>query len=212
MSNIEETQKKLYQYFVEKLETYGPTAKGVDYNGPEAQMLRFEILAKVFNPSVPFSVIDYGSGYGAMFEFMLSKGWQFEYYGVDLVEKMVLTGRDKYGAFPNAHFTTDEKELPVADYLVASGIFNVKLDAAYEDWQVFIVETLKRMNALCSKGFSFNLLSKYSDPDRMAGRPDLFYADPLFFFDFCKRNFSRNVALLHDYGLYDFTILVRKDI
>jgi hypothetical protein len=56
------------------------------------------------------------------------------------------------------------------------------------------------------------MLTKYSDAERMAGRPDLFYGDPLFFFDFCKRNFSRNVALLHDYGLYDFTIIVRKDI
>lgn len=56
------------------------------------------------------------------------------------------------------------------------------------------------------------MLTKYSDADRMAERPDLFFGDPLFFFDFCKRNFSRNVALLHDYGLYDFTILVRKDV
>jgi hypothetical protein len=31
-------------------------------------------------------------------------------------------------------------------------------------------------------------------------------------FDICKRKFSRNVALLHDYGLYEFTILVRKDL
>ena len=54
-------------------------------------------------------------------------------------------------------------------------------------------------------------LTKYSDADRMTECPDLFYGDPLLFFDFCKRNFSRNVALLHDYGLYDFTILVRKD-
>jgi len=46
----------------------------------------------------------------------------------------------------------------------------------------------------------------------MAERPDLYFGDPLLYFDFCKRNFSRNVALLHDYGLYDFTILVRKDI
>jgi len=65
---------------------------------------------------------------------------------------------------------------------------------------------------LCSKGFSFNMLTRYSDADRMAQRPDLFYGDPLFFFDFCKCEFSRNVALLHDYGLYDFTILVRKDV
>jgi len=42
-------------------------------------------------------------------------------------------------------------------------------------------------------------------------RPDLYYADPLFLFDFCKQNFSKNVALLHDYRLYDFTLIVRKD-
>lgn len=55
------------------------------------------------------------------------------------------------------------------------------------------------------------MLTKYSDEERMAERPDLFYGDPLFYFDYCKRNQSRDVALLHKYGLYDFTILIRKD-
>ena len=41
-------------------------------------------------------------------------------------------------------------------------------------------------------------------------RPDLYYADPCELFDRCKRRYSRNVALLHDYDLYEFTILVRK--
>ncbi len=31
--SIEEIQKKLDQYFTEKLETYGPTPKGIDCNG-----------------------------------------------------------------------------------------------------------------------------------------------------------------------------------
>ena len=39
----------------------------------------------------------------------------------------------------------------------------------------------------------------------------LFYADPGELFDHCKRRYSRWVALLHDYGLYEFTILVRKE-
>ncbi len=210
--SIDETQKKLNEYFTEKLETFGATAKGVDYNGEQAQQIRFAELVKVINPAGKFSVTDYGCGYGAMFEFLQQRNWDFEYYGVDLIEKMVIAGREKFKAFPNAHFTADEKELPVADYLVAAGIFNIRLDAPYGDWQNFVCETLPRMNALCSKGFAFNMLTKYSDADRMAQRPDLFYGDPLFFFDFCKRNFSRNVALLHDYGLYDFTILVRKDV
>ena len=209
---IDETQKKLNAYFTEKLETFGATAKGVDYNGEQARQIRFAELVKIVNPAQRFSIIDYGCGYGALFEYLHTKGWEFDYYGVDLIEKMILAGSEKYMDFSNAHFTTDEKELPVADYLVAAGIFNIKLESPYDEWQDFICETLPRMNALCSKGFSFNMLTKYSDADRMAERPDLFYGDPLFFFDFCKRNFSRNVALLHDYGLYDFTILVRKDV
>jgi hypothetical protein len=125
---------------------------------------------------------------------------------------MIVAGREAHKDFPNAHFTTNEKEVPLVDYLLAGAIFNIKLEASYEDWQDFTLQTLRNMDKLCSKGFSFNMLTKYSDADRMAERPDLFFGDPLLFFDFCKRNFSRNVALLHDYGLYDFTILVRKDI
>lgn len=209
---IDETQRRLNKYFSEKLISFGATPQGVDYNGAEAQERRFEQLVRVINASRPFTVIDYGSGYGAMFDFLQKKGWQFEYHGIDLIEEMVLAGRAAHKDFPHAHFTTNESEVPQTDYLLAGAIFNIKLDASYEDWQDFVVKTLRRMNALCSKGFSFNMLTRYSDADRMAQRPDLFYGDPLFFFDLCKREFSRNVALLHDYGLYDFTILVRKDV
>jgi hypothetical protein len=42
-------------------------------------------------------------------------------------------------------------------------------------------------------------------------RPDLYYADPCFFFDYCQRRYLRRVAVLHDYGLYEFTVVVRKE-
>ena len=210
--SLAETQKKLNEYFSEKLEEFGATPRGVDYNGSEAQERRFEQLIKVIQPAQPFTVIDYGCGYGAMFDFLNRKGWQFDYFGVDVIEKMVMAARDSHKHFPNTHFTAREGELPLADYLVAGSIFNIKLDATYENWQEFVAGTLRQMNKLSTKGFAFNMLTKYSDADRMAQRPDLFYGDPLFFFDLCKREFSRNVALLHDYGLYDFTILVRKDV
>lgn len=211
-NKLDEIQIKLNNYFTEKLEQHGATAKGVDYNGEQARDIRFAELVKIINPARQFSIIDYGCGFGAMFDYLYARGWKFDYYGVDLIEKMVLAGRETHKDFPNAHFTIDEKELPVAEYLVAAGIFNIKMDAEYAEWENFTCETLQRMNAFCAKGFSFNMLTKYSDAERMAQRPDLFYGDPLFFFDFCKRNFSRNIALLHDYGLYDFTILVRKEV
>ena len=67
--------------------------------------------------------------------------------------------------------------------------------------------TLETLAELSIRGFAFNMLTSYSDTDKM--RPDLYYGDPAFFFDHCKRRYSRNVALLHDYGLYEFTIIVR---
>jgi len=210
--NLDETQKKLSVYFISKLEAFGATAKGVDYNGEDAQQMRFAELVSVIHPGAGFTVIDYGCGYGALYDFLQRRGWNFTYYGIDLIEQMVQKGRATHRDAPNALFTTDEKELPIADYVLAAGIFNIKLGATGADWQEHVCRTLQRMDALCSKGFAFNLLTKYSDADRMSERPDLYYADPLFYFDFCKRRFSRNVALLHDYGLYDFTILVRKDV
>jgi hypothetical protein len=54
------------------------------------------------------------------------------------------------------------------------------------------------------------MLTSYSDAEKM--RDDLYYGDPLIFFDRSKRRHARNVALLHDYGLWEWTLLVRKDI
>ena len=78
-----------------------------------------------------------------------------------------------------------------------------------DEWNEYVVDTIASFNTLAVKGFAFNLLTKYSDKGYR--KNNLFYADPLYFFDYCKMNFSRNIALLHDYSLYEFTILVRKD-
>ena len=51
------------------------------------------------------------------------------------------------------------------------------------------------------------MLTRHSDVDRREAR--LFYADPVDTFEYCRNRFSRHVALLHDYPLYEFTILVR---
>jgi len=210
--SLDNALKTYKEYFNNKIETHGATPKGADYNGQEAQHVRFEQLIKIIKPSNPFSLLDYGCGYGALFDFLQGKDWKFEYYGYDMLEKMILAAREVHGGLPNVHFSHTDHDLPVAGYLIAGSIFNNKFDADEHEWVENVLNTLKKMDTLCSKGFSFNMLTKYSDEDRMAQRPDLFYGDPVFFFDYCKRNFSKNVALLHDYGLYDFTILVCKDV
>lgn len=196
------------QYYSEKVKTYGATPRGVDWNSPESQALRFEQLLKVCDTTRTFSINDYGCGYGALVEYMTYRGYAFQYCGFDISEEMITKARELHKGFGHCEFFTNESLLTMADYTVASGVFNVKLQTSDEEWEEYVLHTLGKVAALGKKGFAFNVLTKYSDQDRM--RLDLYYADPLFLFDYCKKNFSRFVSLLHDYPLYEFTILVRK--
>jgi SAM-dependent methyltransferase len=202
---------KVKGYFQEKLRAHGATHYGVDYNSTESQERRFFELTRLFEPAREYSLLDFGSGYGGMYDYLLRLGHRPRYVGYDIVPEMAARGRELHPGNPDCRFTDTLADVPVLDYAVVSGTFNMKLSSGYEDWTEIILEALRQMNAHASRGLAFNMLTKYSDADRMAGRPDLYYADPLFFFDYCKRHFARNVALLHDYGLYDFTILVRKE-
>jgi len=200
--------QKILAYFNKKIETYGPVPQGVDWNSDASQAIRFEQVLKVCDLSKEFSLIDYGCGYGGMIEHLLQKGCTFQYYGYDPLESMISAANSIHAGYDFCSFITNHAELLPADYTISSGIFNIKLEINHEAWTQYALETLHRFDALSIKGFSFNMLTSYSDPPFM--RPDLYYGDPLFMFDYCKKHFSKNVALLHDYDLFDFTILVRK--
>jgi SAM-dependent methyltransferase len=201
---------EMKSFFGEALDTYGTTALGANWNSKTSQELRFEQLVKLCDRTHPFSMIDYGCGYGAMINYLTDKSYTVTYMGYDLLESMVEKARELFKGRANCTFTTNLAELQTADYVVSSGIFNIRFQYAQEIWTEYVLETLHKMNDLSSRGFSFNMLTKYSDADHM--RPHLYYADPGFLFDYCKTHFSRNVALLHDYDLYDFTILVKKQL
>ncbi len=196
-------------YFEERLSTHGATARGVDWNSETAQELRFSQLGKVLPQGQPFSLLDYGCGYGALGGYLLRQGLQMQQYvGYDVLDSMVEKAGEVYSDRSRFTFTSRFADLSEQDYSIASGIFNLKLETSNEAWTEYVIGELHKIDALSRKGFSFNMLTRYSDAEYM--RPHLYYADPCFLFDYCKTHFSRNVALLHDYEVYDFTLIVRK--
>jgi len=195
------------QFFSRKVRELGPTPEGVDYNSTEAQEIRFAQFMRLFDRTKKLSINDYGCGYGALAHFMVRHGYAFKYYGFDISKDMISYAKGLAPKGADWSFFSDESRLVPADYTVACGIFNLKFDADVNAWESYILDTIEIISKISKLGFGFNMLTKYSDRDRM--RPDLYYGDPLFFFDHCYKKFPRNVALLHDYGLYDFTILVR---
>lgn len=198
------------EYYTNKIKEHGATPQGVDWNGEESQFIRFEQLSKIISTNNSFSIGDIGCGYGKYFEFLQNRFNNFNYIGYDLSEKMIENAKKLYGDMGGEFLQIKSNDkIKESDYLVASGIFNVKNEVSESEWLYYILDTIEMMNKKSKKGFAFNVLTKYSDKEYM--RDYLYYADPLFLFDYCKRNFSKNVALLHDYELYEFSILVRKE-
>jgi SAM-dependent methyltransferase len=195
-------------YFDKRIQEHGASPRGSDWNSETSQNTRFDQLLKVVETQ-SFSLLDYGCGYGALADYLATKGFDTDYYGYDILESAIETARKTHVDKPRRSFFTDKSQLPNCDYTIASGIFNFRGEQSFEDWTEYVLGVLNEFNQRSLRGFSSNFLTKYSDADKM--RPDLYYADPLALFDYCKRNFSKNVALLHDYRLYDFTLIVRKD-
>lgn len=195
-------------YYSQKLAKHGQTPQGVDWNGKESQELRFTQLARIIEPGRPYSINDLGCGYGAMLDYLHGRPEPLEYCGIDVAAPMVAAAQERYRHIDHARFIISDMPDQDADYGVASGIFNIRQGHSDDEWRAHIERVLDTLNRTSRIAFSFNCLTSYSDADKMRGY--LYYADPLRLFDFCKRNYSREVALLHDYGLFEFTILVRK--
>lgn len=199
---------ELADHYSATLAEHGPTPRGVGWNGEESQLLRFEQLAKVIRQQSGFSVNDLGCGYGALCDYLNARSRDFTYNGCDVSVDMIRAAQARFANYPYARFCVAGEPAETSDYGIASGIFNLRFGRSDAEWRGYVDITLDVLNRTSRLGFAFNSLTVYSDADKM--RDDLYYADPLALFDLCKRRYSRNVALLHDYGLYEFTILVRK--
>ena len=210
MSDRDTILQQVGNYYTEKLQTHGTNHRGVDWNSPESQRLRFEQLLKLHrNVADPCSINDYGCGYGALIDYLVSQNYTFTYSGYDISKAMILAAQAQYGHLPSIRFAADEQQLGRADYTITSGIFNVRMEISNEAWLTYMLETIERVWSLSDKGIAFNCLTSYSDAEYM--RENLYYADPCFLFDYCKKQLSKQVAILHDYGLYEFTVLVRRE-
>lgn len=196
------------RYYSERLRLHGPTARGVDWNSADSQELRFERLLTAIDDESANGLNDYGCGYGALADHLVRGGFRFQYHGFDISDAMVAAAKELHQHLDRCSFTSDRGTLRPAAYTIASGIFNVKLDHSVNLWQEYVFDTLRVLDGLTTRAFAFNMLSTYSDPGKR--REDLFYMDPLVVFDFCKRRLSNRVSLLHDYRLYEFTMIVRK--
>jgi hypothetical protein len=187
---------------------HGATPQGVDWNGPVSQRALFEQLMLLLPAGGGFTLNDFGCGYGALADVLPGRFDGVSYRGYDINAAMVESASQRCAGRDDVTFHLADGPMHEADYGVASGVFTLRLERSDADCLADMIESLDAIDRTSRLGFAFNCLTSYSDADRM--KDYLYYPDPCVVFDVCKRRYARNVALLHDYDLYSFTMIVRK--
>jgi SAM-dependent methyltransferase len=200
-------QKKIQNYYDEKLKLHGATAQGVDWKNFDSQETRFSLLAEVFKSDTNYEVNDLGCGYGAFFQYLQQTEAPFhKYYGYDISAEMIREAKQQFGEHDKCDFIVGgvpEKH----QFTISSGIMNVRLDVPEAKWEEVIQQLLETMFKSSSVGFSFNMLKQPTD--EIYRRDYLYYADPVFYQDMCERNYGKDVQILSHPSLFEFTVLVR---
>ncbi len=197
-------------YYAAKLAEHGPTPRGVDWNSPESHALRHLQFMRLFDGNLDASVLDLGCGFGDFFRFLRAEGHRGGFVGYDIAPSMIAEAGRLHGEGADRRWRVGAKPAETADFAVASGIFNVKGDTPAETWTRYVYETIAVLAHAGRLGFGFNMLSLSSDRERR--RADLYYADPTAILAYCLSRFGRSVALMQDYGLYEFTVIVRHAV
>lgn len=197
------------QYYAEKIHVHGPTPRGVDWPCGMTQKLRFVQLLKISGSNRNFRLNDVGCGYGALLAFLRERYGRarIHYHGIDICSQMIDAAQSLWREDKGASFSVGCDSPSRADYSVASGIFNVKLNESDELWTQFIKVTIGRMFADSEIGAAVNFLATL--PPAANPRHELYRSSPEFWANYCERELGAKVEVLSNYGIQEFTLLAR---
>lgn len=201
---------EIERYYSQKILRHGATPLGVDWTCQPTQELRFVQLLKVCDFGQPFSLNDVGCGYGALLAFLARRhrAAHVDYLGTELSQAMIDHARPSRRPAIRSQFVVTAGIPRIADYSVASGIFNVKLGQPAARWTLFVKQMLAAMHAASRLGFAVNFLAP---PEQgMQDIPELYRPSPGTWVRYCKRQFNTSVELASDYGMREFTLIVRR--
>ncbi|MET4038358.1 SAM-dependent methyltransferase [Bradyrhizobium sp. RT6a] len=207
--NLDAIYSGIAAYYSASAKKFGPTPLGVDWTCQATQEMRFVQLLKLCDFSSAFSLNDLGCGYGALVSYLGRRHLHppIDYLGIDVSASMVRQARQLWDGRARVTFVHGHIVPRTADYALASGIFNVELGQPREEWEKFIRESLDNLHETSRRGFAVNFMKRLGG---IPGREGLYYAEPAEWARYCANRFGAATELCEDYGMREFTLIVRK--
>jgi SAM-dependent methyltransferase len=210
---------KIIEHYESCFEKHGDTPLGVDWTKEDQVIIRHQTMLEVinyreksFNNMKNVSVLDYGCGLSHLYDFIKNKQMNFiDYTGLEISEKFYNKSKSKYPE--NDYILGDilcKKNLlnKEYDYIVMNGVFTEKRDLSYETMFQYFTEMISKIYKHCNKGLAFNVMSKQVDWEV----DSLFHVPMKDMEIFLTNNITRDFIIRNDYGLYEYTVYLFKNI
>ena len=195
----QEKEIVIYKYN-KRLKEFGYNPKTLGWD-KERHYLRYHILLNHWNLEEQ-EVLDFGCGFGDMFDYINRAGIKLNYHGVDINENLILTGKKIY---PEADLSVRDIFVDGLgkqyDYIFSSGTHNTKLN---NNWN-FIEKTFELCNKYSKKGFALNFMSNKVDYEL----EDIYHCDPASIISLAYK-YSNRILFRNDYMPFEFTIFIDK--
>jgi SAM-dependent methyltransferase len=204
--------REIYKHYEECFNSYGDNHRGMDWPNYDDAQLRYSVMADLVKYSAQKfdspRILDFGCGAGHFYEFIKSKGLNYQYSGCDISNQFVDFCSKK---FPSINFfVTDvvagEPIIGEYDFLVLNGVFTEKQSLSNDEMWSFCRNLISRVCGYAKVGLAINFMSKNVDWER----DDLFHLSFDTLTNFISTEISRNFVIRSDYGLYDYTIYIYK--
>lgn len=206
--------KVLKDHYEKCLANHGPGAKGMDWPNQEDLDKRFKVLSDIIeynhNVSNKIDILDLGCGVGLYIDYLANQNKieHINYIGIDISNIMVETA---YKLHPDYKFEVkdillDGLEENCTDYIIMNGLFTEKRELGHDEMFDFFSKMIDKVYKACRKGISFNVMSSHVDWKR----DDLFHLELDKLVAFINKNYTRNIVIRMDYGLYEYTVYVKK--
>lgn len=190
---------------------YGATAQGCNWGEKEPefrQTIRYDKLMAVteYRKEKQASILDVGCGYGGLYEYMMDKGYDIKYTGIDLCESMIQYASEKnsYAEFICGNFLEYDFKSEYS-YVVCNGALTCKFCASITEMEKYVREFIDKMFSLCTVGIVFNVMK--SQVDFM--KDTLYYKSPLELLGYCM-TMTDSFVVDSSYPLYEYMIYLYK--
>lgn len=198
--------EKITDYYKSAFIEYGATARGVDWNSSNSQEERFRVLLEVseFNANSIKRLYDFGCGYGAFLNYLVSEGFSGEYIGIDLVEESICEAIEIFKNRPKTSFLVGSEIDCKAEIIYASGVFNVMFIERDSWLEEFVIP---KITDFVHKSASVNINFLKDNPNRPVSH--LLYISPKELLT--RLNLNGYVyRIKDDYNLWEWTLSIRR--